>query len=282
MARFVPVLNQFQLTISQDGQSASVLYVDTALVTAGTVAGCIDTNSPYSIDRLPRIGDMMEQYFGIEIDTNAISIGELNLHCESVKAHMLDNSGRIKQYLVTYTTKPVPDTYTEQSLRIGGEWATLQTDGTKDGIVFVNNADHILDSPYKKWIFTADYEYTSYHSTLEDACKFTSLAGQDRYFSNYTGKVQPLFVTDGVWLLLGPQIDPIVNRVGQERYRRTEIYRHKFITGDDVLGLNGFGGWNLIYDREAKKWDTTTPLLYELTEGTDDWPRTMPVIAVYS
>ena len=268
MADYQVIYDSFTVEKTQDGHSAVVKYVDgTKAIAAGA---CYSSNNFVA---LPELGDAITDLQGLTaFDINTFS----NCVVTRIQGREFAGPTGVPYYLVTYSTDKAQDSYTEENLRIGLEYVEIPSQG--DDKTSFNNSQGTYAGAQFKVVPRADYEVTSYHSTLESAATYAS---GTKYFSTYPGTVlRDTFLdesgsaADGTWLMNGPEIQQIVDRNGDKKWRRTESYSQLIIVKDTSPF---YGGWNSVYNRLDKVWDTVDNPAYDLTNQAD-WPRTMPVI----
>jgi len=269
MAKYDVTLDSFSAEENTSGKTVVLKYCD-------FTKAC--SNANYD---LPSLGDSLTSlaWFtakSASYDIFAVNTTWANCKCTSKKSTVI--GAGTETMLVTFSTEPAQDEYVEESLRIGGDFLVIEDPGASNGVTFETSGNK-FEGPYRVFIPIADYEVTSYYTTLTDAASWSN-GSSLYYFYDYSGSVLQATTlsgnTDGYWLLSGVDVQPIVDRNGDTKYRRTEQYKMKFIR-DKNGPTETQHGWNSLYDIQQKRWDQVTPKLYnEITQA--NWPRTMPTI----
>lgn len=283
---FVQPNDQFKITKSINGYKATLVFIKNP--DDGTLKGMSRYTS------IPELGDTLPVERWKDLDQGLGSEEVPELKATSISAIIMDATQDKQKYIVEYTTEKANDEYTEDSLRISGEWATLEGDGT-NAMKFVNSESQV-EGFFKQWIMTAEYSVSKYFSAtdtytgLENASYYTSVGGSKYYFTGIAGAILPVSswdtseTSDGVWLCRGCDIQQIVDRQGEPKYKRTEEYSYKYMYGKNIAPNaatgTGEGGWNLVYNRSVGGWDYTNPQTYAAVSSSD-WPREMPDIGPY-
>jgi len=274
----------YSINETQNGQSATIVLFEDS--------GCHNTNSSVL---LPALGDPISdiaEFVSADI-YNANNYA--NTVCTSIKGEIVPkNDGNTYQkYTVEYSTDPAQDTYTEENLRISAEWLTLEQEGQENALFF-SRSNASFDGFYKRIIPTADYTVTSFHDSLVDATTYngnasffdivsTVLHDTSSAFNQSGTNIRPSDGTsfdweDGFWLCEGVDVQQIVDRHGDKKWRRTESYKYRLIQVENYdLSQTYLCGWNSSYDKKTGYFDQVVPQPYK-TVNQGDWPRTMPDI----
>ena len=288
---FRELINEFRIGLAQDSYVVRRKFIDTTNILSEYL-GDTSHDFPYlpfpgdsilglpadTIDALPFNGAFDNTPFNPDIETSKIDITKL--HVVNIEAQPFNyQSHNIYAYTVDYGNSPAEDVRITTDLKVGTEVMTLDNEAAQNGIKFATSHRQI-PFYYSKLISTAEYTVSQTYSTMQQAVQFMTIDDSGPYYmSDYVGKVQPMFVTDGFWLFAGFEVNEYVMRTGQIWFKRTEHYKFRRINDSNITGPGGTsGGWNLLWNPFEKQWELTTPLIYQMTASASDFPRQMPLI----
>ena len=271
MPKYDVTLDSFSAEENTSGKTVVLKYCD-------ITNGC--ANTVYDV---PSLGDALTSLswfttYGPSYDIFAANATWANCKCTSKKSTVI--GAGTETMLVTFSTEPAQDEYTEENLRIGGEWLILEENGAETSRTFyVSN--NKFEGPYSIYVPVADHDITSYHDTLNEALLY---GANTLYIYDVVGTVRAdgtSFTGDGHWLLMGVDIQQIIDRNGDKKFRRTLQQKFKALITDGAMPYTSVRvGWNVLYDPVEGIWNLVEPTMYKTT-ATTDWPidsANMPVI----
>lgn len=262
---FRELIDQFSVTANQDAYTITKKIIDTSEFPEDTCG------TEGSIAALPEIGDDFDgDLHGAFADT---TYDFTLLHLVSITAQPFEwRSHNIICYVLEYGVQPAEDNRETQSLTLGVEVLTLDNDGTGSGTKFQASGDQ-FPAYFSKYIPIADYTFSAVFDNFEASYTFEGIGK----LSDFIGKVNNTLGGDGHWLCASIEVQQIVTREGYIKYRRTEHYKYRKISGDnvDIPSTGNIGGWNAVYNPKKAKFEWTTPLVYDLSTT---WIRAMPNI----
>jgi len=227
---------------------------------------------------VPNIGDNISTQSWFNANTFSIFDQANNwVNCKCIEKNAVMLGCTNEKITCVFSTEPAQDEYTETSLRIGGEWFALEEEGDENALTFYIS-NNKFEGPYKIFIPVADYEVTTIKNSFEEAVLY---GNNTQFWSDIVSYVRAdgtSFTGDGHWLLAGVDIQQIIDRDGNTKFRVTEQYKHKaFVTNGAMPFTSVRVGWNVLYDRQEKIWNLVEPTPYQTLDEAD-WPRTMPFV----
>jgi hypothetical protein len=304
--KWMELRDQFEIVLNQSNRSITRKFF---MYNPDTDKGFDPT---HAIDNLPNLGDVYPAWTNNWLPHYDGAVEFANCHVSEIKASPFSkNTDPI--YTVTYSIDPPAYTLHNETLRMGYEYMMVQMATAENSTHYIGmNTNTLFDGTLRKLVMNADYTYTDYFATLEEATRF--IIGNTVYFiADFEGKVlaecwideipattytltedtnsKYYTVTgwnptgkalDGNWLFNGCDITQYTDKTGQQKFMRTESYKYKRIfKGSAKIGETNANdclttGWNMVFNKFTGTFELTNPTTYDL--AIKRWPRMMPDI----